>query len=150
LFTWKEIIDIAIQIETNGERIYRRAAQKAADPAMSEALTRMAGEEARHAEWFARLPLPDALSKTPSSLDKMARIFISEAMMDKALSLETADFSAMTGILDLVKTSVEFEEDTVLFFEMIRQFVDDDTTIALLDTIIAEEKNHIATLESWK
>jgi len=149
LFTWKEIIDIAVQIEKNGEKIYRRAAGQIADPDLSAALAHMAAEEARHAAWFEQMPRPGAVEPAHSDLDKMARIFIRDAMTDKALSLETADFTAMKNVRELIRTSLEFEEDTILFFEMIRQFADQKTIKTLLDAIIAEEKKHITTLKNW-
>jgi rubrerythrin len=149
LFTWKEIINIAIRIENNGEQIYRQAARKIADPDLSAALIHMADEEARHAKWFSTLPLPDTIDETNSDIDKMSRIFIHDAMADKALSLETADLTAMKHVRELIHTSIEFEQDTILFFEMIRQFVTEEASMALIDTIIAEEKKHITTLEDW-
>ena len=149
LFTWKEIINIAIQIENNGEQIYRQAARKIMNPDLSAALTHMADEEARHAKWFSALPMPDTVDEKNPDIDKMTRIFIHDAMADKALSLEEADFTAMEHVRELLHTSIEFEQDTILFFEMIRQFIVEATSAALIDTIIAEEKKHITTLEDW-
>jgi rubrerythrin len=55
----------------------------------------------------------------------------------------------MKHVRELIHTSIEFEQDTILFFEMIRQFVTEEASMALIDTIIAEEKKHITTLEDW-
>lgn len=149
MFAWKEIIDIAIQIENNGEKIYRKAAGQIKDPDLSETLTRMADEEAKHAKWFSQLPLPDTIDEKNTNIDNMARVFIRDAMTDKALSLETADFTAIKHIQDLIRTSIGFEQDTILFYEMIGEFVVEDTAFTLIETIIDEEKKHITTLEEW-
>ena len=55
----------------------------------------------------------------------------------------------MKTIADLIETSIEFEGDTILFYQMIRRLVSEDDTIALLDTIIAEEEKHIDILKGW-
>jgi len=147
MFTWREIIDIAVQIEHNGEHIYRRAAEHIKNPRLSRVLSRLADEEASHAKWFSRLTPPESIPQGYSNLEKIARTFIRETIVDKTLSLQEADFTVMKAVEDLLETSIEFERDTILFYEMIRRLVSEDETIALLDTIISEEKNHITTLQ---
>jgi len=147
MFTWKEIIDIAVQIEHNGECIYRRAAEQIKNPFLSAALLRLADEEAKHAKWISRLTPPRSGLPGYSNLEKIARAFMRETMVDKTFSLQEADFRSMKAVEDLLETSIEFERDTILFYEMIRRIVSEDETITLLDTIIAEEKNHITTLQ---
>ncbi len=147
MFTWREIIDIAVQIEHNGERIYRRASEQITNPRLSRELSRLADEEAGHAKWFSRLTPPRAIPQGFSSLEKIARVFMRETVVDKTLSLQEADFTTMKAVEDLLETSIEFERDTILFYEMIRRLVPEDETITLLDTIITEEKNHITTLQ---
>jgi len=147
MFTWREIIDIAVQIEHNGERIYRRASEQITNPRLSLELSRPADEEASNAKWFSRLTPPGAIPQGFSSLEKIARVFMRETVVDKTLSLQEADFTTMKAVEDLLETSIEFERDTILFYEMIRRLVPEDETITLLDTIITEEKNHITTLQ---
>ena len=48
MFFADEILDMAVQFEKNGEAVYRRAAVKVSNPALSALLEWMAGEEARH------------------------------------------------------------------------------------------------------
>jgi rubrerythrin len=147
MFTWKEIIDIAVQIEHNGERIYRRAAEQINNPFLSAALLKMADEEAKHAKWISRLRPPRSRLPGDSNLEKIVRVFMRETVVDKTFSLKEADFRSMKAVEDLFETSIEFERDTILFYETIRRIVSEDETITLLDTIIAEEKNHITTLQ---
>ena len=147
MFTWKEIIDIAVQIEHNGERIYRSAAEQINNPFLSKALLRLADEEAKHAKWISKLTPPRSRLPGYSNLEKIVRAFMRETVVDKTFSLQEADFRSMKAVADLFETSIEFERDTILFYEMIRRIVSEDETITLLDTIIAEEKNHFTTLQ---
>ena len=41
---------------------------------------------------------------------------------------------------------IEFEKDSILFYEMLLPFIRDEDTLAQLYKIIAEEKNHIDQL----
>ena len=48
MFSIKDIIDIAIHIERNGENIYKNAAKKTFDPSLNALLQRLAEEEGKH------------------------------------------------------------------------------------------------------
>ena len=52
MFNLRDVLDMAIQIERNGEAVYRRALARTEDPELIEMLTWMAGEESRHAGHF--------------------------------------------------------------------------------------------------
>ena len=55
MFSTGEILDLAVQIEQNGEAVYRDAIGLLSDPELVFMLGWMADEEARHAKWFADL-----------------------------------------------------------------------------------------------
>ena len=55
MFAIKEIIDMAIRIEKNGEAVYRSAMEKISNPALVSLLEWMADEEDCHAKWFSDL-----------------------------------------------------------------------------------------------
>ncbi|MEN8780244.1 MAG: ferritin family protein, partial [Desulfobacterales bacterium] len=55
MFSAREVLDIAIRLEKNGETVYRGAIKKLSDPNLSLLLEWMADEEARHARCFSRM-----------------------------------------------------------------------------------------------
>ena len=55
MFTLTDIIEIAVQIEKNGESTYRRAQQETSDPSLADLLGLLADEELEHQRWFAEL-----------------------------------------------------------------------------------------------
>ena len=62
---------------------------------------------------------------------------------DQSFSLKHADFSKIDRIDDLMKLGIEFEKDTILFYEMIRPLIADSEDLEHLDKIIEEENRHI-------
>ena len=52
MFTMNEVVDLAVRIEVNGERVYRHATAAVSDPDIQNALTWLADQEAEHARWF--------------------------------------------------------------------------------------------------
>ena len=55
MFAIKEIIDMAIRIEKNGEAVYRSAMEKISNPALVSLLEWMADEEDSHRQKFAEI-----------------------------------------------------------------------------------------------
>jgi len=65
VFEIKEILDLAIRLEKNGEATYRQAILTSTHAELKAALDWMAQEEASHGQWFSRLR---------TSLDRAAKI----------------------------------------------------------------------------
>jgi rubrerythrin len=150
LFAAEEILDMAIRIEQNGEAVYRSAVEKIANPALISLLEWMADEEVKHAEWFLELKTEAAtLAKSPF-VQEMGREFINDILGEQSFSLKEVDFSQIDRINDLIDILIEFEEDGILFYEMLQPFIQDQETLAQLNKIIAEEKRHIEQLTEFK
>lgn len=148
MFTAREIIGLAVRIEENGEEVYRKAARKVADPAIASMLLRLADDEAEHARWFAGRAetLPDDPA-AEASLQKMADSILEGILGDQAFSLRDADFSRIELVDDLLRIAVEFEKDTVLFYELIGSLVSEPGDRLHLEAVILEEKGHIRQIE---
>jgi rubrerythrin len=150
LFSIKDIIDMAVQIERNGEKVYRDACSKMKDPALISLLNWLADEEAAHADWFRRLEKTVFKPIADPKLEKMGRDILVGMLGKQSFSLDTTDLTTAQNVKDLMAMAVEFEEDTMLFYEMLRPFVEDDHTKAQLDKIIEEEAEHIQKLLHYK
>jgi rubrerythrin len=59
------------------------------------------------------------------------------------------DFSQVHRSSDLIDIFIEFEKDTVLFYEMLEPFIEDGNTLEQLKEIIAEENRHIERLQEF-
>ena len=56
----------------------------------------------------------------------------------------------MRDVEALLQLCIEFEKDTILFYEMIGSFIEDNETSEKLDEIIEEENRHIELLEEFE
>ena len=149
MFETKEILDLAIRLEKNGEASYRRAIQLSTGEGLKAMLTWMADEEARHGSWFATLKIGlDTGSKNPF-LEEMGKQLFEDVIGGQSFSLKEVNFSRVAGPGELVSIFIEFEKDTVLFYEMIAPFIESGETRTQLEAIIAEENRHIERLKEF-
>jgi len=146
LFSISEIIDMAVQLEKNGEQIYLSAIDQTNDPGLKQLLKWMADEERQHAKWF--LGLNNALIEDEDDgiLKDMSDALISDFINGQTFSLKEIDFSTITHPNELIKTFIEFEKDTILFYTILIPFIKNDHTVKELNRIIAEEETHIQKL----
>jgi rubrerythrin len=147
MFSINDICNIAIQIEQNGERTYRVAAEKTDDRQLVQMLEWMADEEARHAMWFKSLAPGSERSGNHGEIESMGRSLLREMMKDQSFSLEETGLLDVDGILGLLAQSIEFEQDTILFYEMLSSFIEEGPTIDQLNRVIKEEHGHVEQLE---
>lgn len=149
MFSAREVLDIAIQIERNGEKIYRDAVAVVSDESLCSTLKWMAEEERSHAGWFAELK--DGLQEE-NGRNLMAEAFgrelFDDVLKNRSFSLEEVDFSQIEHRQQLLETFIEFEKDSVLFYQVLQPFVRDAETSQKLEMIISEERRHIEMLQS--
>lgn len=142
MFSLRDIVSIAIKIEENGQRTYRRAARAAESTQVATLLDRLADEEAKHARWFAALGARvDDVTVDPQVAEMGQRI-LRGIVGGETFSLGDVDLEAIDTVEEVIDVAAELEEDTVLFYEMISGFVVDEATATHLRAIIEEERKH--------
>lgn len=146
MFTREDVRDIAVQIEHNAETSYRQASRKAKNARIAQTLEWMADQEKNHAQWFARLaPLPN-IAVQNRELAEMGRELLLGSIQNQTFSLDPGEIAEMEQIQEVLEKSIEFENDTILFYEMLLGFMDDSATMRQLEVIIEEERKHIDTI----
>ena len=146
MFSAREIIDLAIRIEENGERIYRGAVKRVSDPSLASLLQWLADEELRHAEWFSQIKETLKEVEHDPRIEEMGRLLLQGILGDQTFSLKETDFSALHQVRDLIATAMEFEKDTILFYEILRPLVSSQEGLDHLERIIREENRHVRVL----
>ena len=146
MFLIGDIIELAIQIEQNAEKVFRNALEKISDPKIASILQWLADEEVEHARWFRQLKRTTQTEITDARVAAMGKSILSDTLGSQSFSLKDADFSEIKQLADLVSLAVEFEKDKVIFYKMLRPFIDDGETLDFLENIIAEETHHIQQL----
>ena len=149
MFSLKDVIEMAIQIEKNGEKVYRTALEKASDLSLVSLLQHLVDEEVRHIQWFYELGKKAETSVDAPHIEKAGKSLLQQILGNQSFSLADADLSNMQGIEALLTTAIEFERDTALFYEMVQSFVQDQDVSQQLETIIREEHQHARDLEKF-
>ena len=147
MFTTEEILDIAVKIESNGEKIYRNAARKISSPELVSLLHWMADEEALHARHFSDMKASVANAAPNPVVEEMGRELIDNMLGNRSFSLDDVDFERIESVKDMIAVFIEFEKDTILFYEMIEAFIEADEPLKTIKRVITEEKKHIEKLK---
>jgi rubrerythrin len=150
MFSIIEIIELAIQIEKNGEKIYRQAVSQSKYPELDDLLIGIADEEVEHADWL--LALKDEIEKNqdPPQVEEMDWARVGDLIGNQTFSLADVNFSRVENSKQLIGIFIEFENDTILFYEMLKTFLVDEKTIKHLEKIIREEASHIEKLDNFR
>jgi rubrerythrin len=150
MFNLRDVLDMAIQIERNGESVYRKALARTEDPELVEMLTWMAAEEARHAGHFSDIRQKLTLEVENILMDELGKLMLESIVGNRSFSLEEVDFAKIEEVNDLLKIMITFEKDTVEFYRLFRNLLADAAEQASLDDIIADEEQHIRKLEECR
>ena len=153
MFSIREIIDIAIKIEKNGESFYREAMEKVSNPALKPVLLFLADQEHEHVLWFEKLKDKTKAAEGEQKVAEIGEAMLQNLVGDQTFSLDDADLSGLDTVASLIELAIELEKDTILFYQMLQTFIEDSATLKELNEIIAEESRHIEILreyEGWK
>jgi rubrerythrin len=150
MFSMEEILDLGIRIEKNGEKFYREAQEKVALEELKILLTRLADDEVEHVRFFTRKK--EALKSKPEDpeLEKQASAILQEILGDQTFSLNETNPADLKTIDELLDLAIEFEKDTVLFYEMLSALATRDDALKGLQELIEEENRHVAMLQGFK
>jgi len=146
MFSTREILDFAIKIEKNAEDLYREAASKMENPEIGSLLLFLADEERRHAEWFQQRKETIKLEGDEAEMERLYGTLLRDMIGDQTFSLAEADLSRMDQVKALLELAVEFENDTILFYETLHSLIDDEDTSARVREIITDENEHVQLL----
>lgn len=145
-FNADEIFEMAEQIERNGAKYYREAAESVTNDADKKFLVELAEMEDEHEVTFA------GLRKELGNDDKAAVTFDPEdeaaqylkALADTRVFYDKAmDISSMEGIL---KGAITAEKDSIVFYLGMKELVAGNRGKQRIDDIIKEEMKHIKLL----
>jgi rubrerythrin len=147
-FNADDVFTIAEQLERNGARFYREAAEKVTAQGARDLLLRLAGMEDEHERTFAQMhaQLKEA--------EKAATVFDPEgeaaaylkALADMRVFFDKKmDTSSLEGIL---KEAIGAEKDSIVFYLGMKEAVPEHLGRSRLESIIREEMGHIRLLSA--
>jgi len=146
-----EVFQIAEQIERNGARFYRKAAQLFDTPAIRNMFLELVNWETRHQEVFRdmRKQLSDKSSELPTAGAQDA-MFAPKAMAGLAVFGIKPDpvdeLSGRESVADVLKKAIKKEKDSIVYYTGLKEFVLPQAGKDKIDDIIKEELRHIRIL----
>lgn len=154
-FNVDEVFEMAIQIEANGAKFYRKAAELQPDPDNKAFLDKLARMEDKHKITF------EAMRKEVSEKEKQETVFdpanelsmYLKAMADSHGGEGNPDvvesFTGEEPIEEIITTAIGLEKESILFYLGLKDLVPAKYGHDKLDEIIREEKLHIAQLNGF-
>jgi len=146
MFTVQEVLQLAVKMEENGEQAYRQALQRVEAPEIRTLLAWIADEEVAHAAHFRTMLKRFGSAADSPFLENPDQEQLADILQGESLSLKEIDFSAITRFGDLIDVFLEFENDGILFYELLRSFVVEGDARSVVDEIIEQEKSHVQKL----
>lgn len=151
-----EIFEMAIRIEANGARFYRKAAGFQSDPSNRKMLEKLASMEDHHQSVFAEM------RKGLSEADKTATVFDPQNEASQYLAAmadahrgegSPAAADSLTGkesLAEIIDIAIGLEKESILFYIGLKDMVSPKYGQDKLDKIIAEERKHVIELSALR
>ena len=147
-----EIFEMAEQIERNGVKFYRKAAEGTPDQDIRQSLLELADMEAEHEETFANMRKQISYKEreliTFDPENEMA-LYLQAMASGHVFDLKKDPSQQLTGketAEDILKTAIEAEKDSIVFYLGLKDFVPAEAGRDKVEEIIKEEQGHITLL----
>lgn len=149
VFEASQVLEMAMNIEENGEAFYRAVAEKTEDAELAELFEELARREHAHYQVFKDMATEVGAPPEPSGEEigdyaSFLEVALDHAVFagpDKALRMaeEAQDRKAA------LRAAMGLEKDTMLFYYDLREMVD-ETDRGTITDVINEEKQHLHRL----
>lgn len=151
-FAGSEIVEFGIQIEKNGRDFYNVLARKASNQKIAETFVYLAKEEEGHIKVFS--DLLDTVSKyTPTEAYPEEYFAYMRILADEHVFIQKNKGNELAQKInnneDAIKMAIEFEKDSILFFEGMKKLVNQKDQ-KIVENLINQEQNHLRKLSAIK
>ncbi|MBC8415600.1 MAG: ferritin family protein [Candidatus Cloacimonetes bacterium] len=153
-FSINEVIELAVQIEKKGYTFYNKALErKNLSSNSTELLEKLRDDEIIHEQTFKRMRTEldqeeITLSGDWQEVSNYLRTISDSHIFNKpnaAIKLATSSEDEK----ELIENAIQFEKDTLLFFNSIYEKIEDQAVRKILKKIIEEEVLHVKKLKNF-
>ncbi len=148
MFTAVEVLKIAVRLEENGANFYRKAIEVQKDPELVRLLTELAEDEIKHRKWFEDFLKTVSAAGEDHWVQEVSGELLQSMVGDQSFSLKEVDPASLHTASEIIGTAIEFEKDTILFYDMLRSFMEGEEHSQAIAKIIEEEQMHVQILEA--
>ena len=151
-FNPDEVLQMAVQIERNGARFYRKAGELVKDAEARELLLKLADWEEDHERVFAdiraQLTTPERQA-TVFDPDHEAAFYLRAMADGHVFDVRTEPADLLTGreeVEEILRLAIGQEKDSIIFYLGLKEIISEKMGRERIDEIIKEEMRHIAYL----
>ncbi len=148
MYSAKELIKLAMLIEERGEDFYLEAVNVANDEKIKELLKTLAEEESKHRAKFLDIKRSIDDVKKQDLLEKVSIFFMDSAFGERFFSADKKAIESIENLEKAVEFAISLEEESILFYEILKGLAMDEQALSVLEIIIEEEKSHIEVLKN--
>ncbi len=148
-FNADEVFEMGMDVETNGQAYYRKAAELSKNDEIKKVFLRLMEEEKKHYETFKELreALPPK-SAQPTIVDPEGQEYLYLDALVKSRIFnnvhEAEELASKVGDeIEALRAALTFEKDTILFFQTMKSMTREDLGRNEIDRLIAEERKHV-------
>jgi rubrerythrin len=145
-FNADEIFEMAEQMERNGAKFYRNAAENVADSANKELLTGLAKMEEAHEKLFKSMRTELTAAEKASTVfdpSSEASLYLRALVDSRVFFKKEID---LTSMVEILKSAIEAEKDSIVFYLGMKEEVPENLGKNRIEAIIKEEMGHIRLL----
>jgi rubrerythrin len=145
-FNANEVFEMAEQMERNGAKFYRDAAETAADASNKELLIGLSKMEEAHEKIFESMRAElKAAEKTSTVFDPSGEsaLYLRALVDSRVFFKKDID---VTSIVEILKSAIEAEKDSIVFYLGMKEAVPEKLGRNRIENIIKEEMGHIRVL----
>ena len=152
-FNADEVLEMAEEIERNGAKFYREAADKTSETALKDLFLNMAKMEDGHLRTFHEMREElAAQEKEATSFDPYdeAALYLqtmADAKGSEGLKTPEVKLTGNESPAELITIAIGAEKNSVLFYVGLRDFVSTQAGRNKVEAIIREEVKHVADLK---
>ncbi len=147
-FNADNIFEMAEEIERNGSKFYKDAAEKISDEALKKLLGSLSAMEVAHEKTFkdmrAKLDPQEKTSKIFDPYDEEI-LYLQSLADNKIFYKKEIDLSSAKEVLLAAFTA---EKESILFYQGMKNFVPEHIGKKWVNSIIDEEKKHIILISN--
>ena len=150
IFSVAEVLEMACQIERNGARYYRRAAELLAEPEAGKLLRDLAAMEDDHELAFSAMKDVVAQeAQSPGELTDEARAYLRMVADGHIFPIDADPAGALVqgvDLMEILRQAVFMEKDSIVFYMGLREAMPATLGQDRINMIIREEMRHVAIL----
>jgi len=151
-FNADEIFEMAEQMERNGAKFYRKAADSRASVRSRQMLLDLAAMEDEHEKTFASMRAELTAKETAPTIfdpDNQAALYLQAFADGHVFDVKVDPSERLTGqetMEDILRTAIGLERDSVAFYLGIKASVPEQLGRDKVEAIIQEEMGHVTLL----